>query len=160
MSEAGFALDPRLDADTRHVTTLPLCELRLMDDARYPWLVLVPRRAGMTEIADLAESEQAQLWREANQAAAALRAVAPCDKLNLGALGNIVRQLHLHVVARTEGDAAWPGPVWGNGVALPYAADALAARLAALRQKLEELKSAAMDGRPFDSRDQGRSQRP
>ena len=136
MSEAAFALDPRLQADTRPVAMLPLCELRLMDDARYPWLILVPRRAGMTEIADLTESEQAQLWREANQAAAALRAVAPCDKLNLGALGNIVRQLHLHVVARTEGDAAWPGPVWGSGAAVPYAADALAARLAALRQRL------------------------
>jgi len=136
MSEAAFALDPRLQADTRPVAMLPLCELRLMDDARYPWLILVPRRAGMTEIADLTESEQAQLWREANQAAAALRAVAPCDKLNLGALGNIVRQLHLHVVARTEGDAAWPGPVWGSGATVPYAADALAARLAALRQRL------------------------
>ena len=136
MSEAAFALDPRLQADTHPVAMLPLCELRLMDDARYPWLILVPRRAGMTEIADLTESEQAQLWREANQAAAALRALAPCDKLNLGALGNIVRQLHLHVVARTEGDAAWPGPVWGSGAAVPYAADVLAARLAALRQRL------------------------
>ncbi|MEW9623104.1 HIT domain-containing protein [Rhodanobacter geophilus] len=155
MSEAGFALDPRLQADTHPVATLPLCELRLMDDARYPWLVLVPRRAGVVEIADLAEAEQAQLWREANQAAAALRAVAPCDKLNLGALGNIVRQLHLHVVARTADDAAWPGPVWGSGAAVPYAADALAARLDALRQKLQELKSAAKDGRRLDSRDQG-----
>ncbi|MDO1530498.1 HIT family protein [Fulvimonas sp. R45] len=120
MSEAGFALDPRLAADTRPVASLPLCELRLMDDARFPWLVLVPRRAGRVEIADLDEAEQAQLWREANRAAAALRAVAPCDKLNLGALGNIVRQLHVHVVARREGDAAWPGPVWGSGSAQPY----------------------------------------
>jgi diadenosine tetraphosphate (Ap4A) HIT family hydrolase len=136
MSAAGFALDPRLEADTYLVATLPLCELRLMDDARYPWLILVPRRAGMVEIANLAEAEQRQLWREANQGAAALRAVAPCDKLNLGALGNIVRQLHLHVVARTQGDAAWPGPVWGSGGAVPYAAEALAARLAALRQAL------------------------
>jgi len=160
MSGAGFTLDPRLQADTRHVAMLPLCELRLMDDARYPWLVLVPRRTGMVEIADLAEAEQAQLWREANQAAAALRAVAPCDKLNLGALGNIVRQLHLHVVARTQDDAVWPGPVWGSGAAVPYAAEALATRLSSLRQKLEELKSAAMDGRPFDSRDRGWSQKP
>ena len=136
MSEAGFTLDPRLQADTRHVTMLPLCELRLMDDARYPWLVLVPRRAGMVEIADLTEAEQAQLWHEANQAAAALRTVALCDKLNLGALGNIVRQLHLHVVARTQGDAAWPGPVWGSGAAVPHAADALAGRLDALRRAL------------------------
>jgi diadenosine tetraphosphate (Ap4A) HIT family hydrolase len=136
MSAAAFALDPRLQADTRHVAMLPLCELRLMDDARYPWLILVPRRAGMAEIADLAETEQRQLWQEANQAAAALRAVAACDKLNLGALGNIVRQLHLHVVARTEGDAAWPGPVWGSGAAVPYDAGMLAARMDALRQAL------------------------
>ncbi len=136
MSEAAFALDPRLEADTHHVAALPLCELRLMDDARYPWLILVPRRAGLVEIADLAEAGQALLWREANRSAAALRSVAPCDKLNLGALGNIVRQLHLHVVARMQGDHAWPGPVWGSGAVVPYDAGALAARLAALRQAL------------------------
>ena len=136
MSEAAFALDPRLEADTHHVAALPLCELRLMDDARSPWLILVPRRAGLVEIADLAEAGQALLWREANRSAAALRSVAPCDKLNLGALGNIVRQLHLHVVARMQGDHAWPGPVWGSGAAVPYDAGALAARLAALRQAL------------------------
>jgi len=136
MSEAGFLLDTRLAADTRHVARLPLCELRLMDDARFAWLILVPRRAGLVEISDLDEAGQAQLWREANQSAAALRAVAPCDKLNLGALGNIVRQLHLHLVARTEGDAAWPGPVWGSGSARPYAAPALDERLAALRRAL------------------------
>lgn len=117
MSEAGFALDPRLAADTRPVASLPLCEVLLMDDARFAWLVLVPRRPGAVEIADLDEADQATLWHEVNRAAAALRAVAPCDKLNLGALGNIVRQLHVHVVARCEGDAAWPGPVWGHGTA-------------------------------------------
>ena len=136
MNESAFTLDPRLAADTRHVASLPLCEVRLMDDARFAWLVLVPRRAGMVEVADLAEAEQQQLWHEANRCAAALRTVAPCDKLNLGALGNIVRQLHLHVVARTQGDAAWPGPVWGCGAAVPHAADALAAWLAALRKAL------------------------
>ncbi|PWK85237.1 HIT domain-containing protein [Fulvimonas soli] len=121
MSAPGFALDPRLEADTVAVAALPLCELRLMDDARFPWLVLVPRRPGAVEIADLAEADQAELWREVNRAAVALRAAAPCDKLNLGALGNIVRQLHVHVVARREGDAAWPGPVWGSGAAEAYA---------------------------------------
>ncbi|MBD8900287.1 HIT family protein [Rhodanobacter sp. DHG33] len=136
MSEATFALDPRLEADTRHVAMLPLCELRLMDDARFAWLVLVPRRAGMVEVADLTEAEQQQLWQEANRCAAALRAVAPCDKLNLGALGNIVRQLHLHVVARTQGDAAWPGPVWGHGEREPYHRDAMASRLDLLRDAL------------------------
>ncbi|WP_424683176.1 HIT domain-containing protein [Frateuria sp. YIM B11624] len=120
MSSIGFLLDPRLAADTLPVARLDLCELRLMNDERFAWLVLVPQRAGLVEIADLTPSERTLLWHEVERAGAALRAVAPCDKLNLGALGNIVRQLHVHVVARREGDAAWPGPVWGNGPAEPY----------------------------------------
>jgi len=136
MSGAHFALDGRLAADTRHVASLPLCEVLLMNDTRYAWLVLVPRRAGMVEIADLAATEQHTLWNEVNQAAAALRACAPCDKLNLGALGNIVRQLHVHVVARIEGDAAWPGPVWGSGPAQAYAPAALDEFSARLRSAL------------------------
>jgi len=123
MSDASFALDPRLQADTCPVAPLPLCEVLLMDDARFPWLILVPRQPGASEITDLSETDQARLWQEVNRAAAALRAAAPCDKLNLGALGNIVRQLHVHVVARREGDAAWPGPVWGCGHAQPYDRD-------------------------------------
>jgi diadenosine tetraphosphate (Ap4A) HIT family hydrolase len=137
MSCQSFALDPRLAADTRLVASLPLCDVRLMNDARYAWLVLVPRRAGMVEIADLSAAEQAGLWQEVNLAGRALRAVAPCDKLNLGALGNLVRQLHVHVVARREGDAAWPGPVWGHGSAQSHAEADLHERLAALRQALE-----------------------
>jgi diadenosine tetraphosphate (Ap4A) HIT family hydrolase len=135
MSDA-FTLDPRLAADTRLLASLPLCDVRLMDDARYAWLVLVPRRDGLVEIADLDEGEQSTLWREVNRAAAALRATMPCDKLNLGALGNIVRQLHVHVVARREGDAAWPGPVWGHGRREPCAEAVLHERMAALRQAL------------------------
>jgi diadenosine tetraphosphate (Ap4A) HIT family hydrolase len=136
MNEAGFALDPRLATDTRPVASLPLCDVLLMNDARYPWLILVPRRAGLVEIADLHDDEQAVLWQEVDRAAAALRAVAPCDKLNLGALGNIVRQLHVHVVARVEGDAAWPGPVWGHGQAAAYDGKQLGTLLASLRQAL------------------------
>lgn len=136
MSSPPFMLDPRLAADTRQIAQLPLCDLRLMNDAHYAWLVLVPRRAGMVEIADLSADEQATLWREVNLAGRALRAVAPCDKLNLGALGNIVRQLHIHVVARCEGDPAWPGPVWGHGAALAYAEAALDERRDALRRAL------------------------
>lgn len=136
MSGADFALDGRLAADTRHVASLALCEALLMNDARFAWLVLVPRRAGMVEIADLTQAEQQQLWSEVTHAAAALRACVPCDKLNLGALGNIVRQLHVHVVARREGDAAWPGPVWGSGPAQPYAPEALAQLLTGLQHAL------------------------
>ena len=135
MSDA-FDLDPRLAGDTRFVADLPLSRVLLMDDARFPWLLLVPRRGGLVEIADLDDAGQAQLWQEVNHAAAALRGVAPCDKLNIGALGNSVRQLHVHVVARRRDDAAWPGPVWGHGRAAPYPqpdADALVPRL---RQRL------------------------
>lgn len=138
MSRDAFTLDPRLAADTVAVIGLPLCDVRLMNDARYAWLILVPRRAGLVEVADLPDDEQMTLWREANRASKALRAVAPCDKLNLGALGNIVRQLHVHVVARCEGDAAWPGPVWGHGRAQPYAEAGLRARRDALRQALAD----------------------
>ncbi|MEO7050997.1 MAG: HIT family protein [Rhodanobacter sp.] len=136
MTGTVFVLDPRLATDTRSVASLPLCEVQLMNDARYAWLVLVPRRCGLIEITDLADQDQATLWREANQASRALRAVAPCDKLNLGALGNIVRQLHVHLVARCAGDAGWPGPVWGHGQTQRYTEAALRERLTALRRAL------------------------
>lgn len=133
---ATFDLDPRLAGDTVVVGDLPLCRVLLMRDARFAWLVLVPRQAGLVEVADLSESDRAMLWREVDAAGAALRAVAPCDKLNIGALGNIVRQLHVHVVARVEGDAAWPGPVWGSGKAEPYSDRILDERRDALRELL------------------------
>ncbi|TAM61660.1 MAG: HIT domain-containing protein [Rhodanobacter sp.] len=139
MSRDAFALDPRLAADTVPVIGLPLCDVRLMNDARYAWLILVPRRAGLVEVADLPADEQMALWQEVNRAGKALRAVAPCDKLNLGALGNSVRQLHVHVVARCEGDAAWPGPVWGYGRAQPYAEAGLRARRDALCLALADI---------------------
>jgi len=133
---AGFELDPRLQTDTQHVAALPLCDVLLMKDARFPWLILVPRMAGCTEILDLPELARERLWQEINHAAAVLRELVPCDKLNIGALGNIVRQLHVHVVARRQGDEAWPGPVWGSGAAKPYAADTLALLLQGLQQRL------------------------
>jgi diadenosine tetraphosphate (Ap4A) HIT family hydrolase len=136
MSENGFVFDPRLQADTQHVASLPLCDVLLMNDSRFPWLVLVPRRPALVEICDLPANEQALLWQEANHASRVLRSIAPFDKLNLGALGNIVRQLHIHVVGRREGDAAWPGPVWGSGRAQPYAPEAQATLLAQLRSGL------------------------
>jgi len=136
MSGNGFVLDPRLAADTCPVTSLPLCDVLLMNDARYPWLILVPRQADLVEIADLGDGDQTALWSEVNHAAAALRLVAPCEKLNIGALGIIVRQLHIHVVARNQGDAAWPGPVWGHGKAEPYSPAARVALTDDLRQAL------------------------
>ena len=133
---ASFRLDGRLAADTLPVARLPLCETRLMNDARFAWLILVPRRAGLSELFDLRATERVQLFEELERTAAALRAVAPCDKLNIGALGNSVRQLHVHVIARTAGDAAWPGPVWGHGTRKPYPPGAAQARCAALQARL------------------------
>jgi diadenosine tetraphosphate (Ap4A) HIT family hydrolase len=129
---AGFQLDARLAADTLLVAEWTLCRVLLMDDAQFPWLVLVPRREGLAELDDVAERDRMQLMREVMRAMKILRGVVACDKLNVGALGNIVRQLHVHVVARREGDAAWPGPVWGHGPAhryLPAARDKLLADL-------------------------------
>lgn len=114
-----FVLDPRLAADTLPLGTLELCELRLMDDARYPWVVLVPQRPALVEVLDLDEAARTGLWREVHKVAEALKAVSPCDKLNLATLGNVVPQLHIHVVARRRDDPAWPGPVWGHGQRQP-----------------------------------------
>lgn len=113
--EAGFSLDQRLEADTRPLMWLGLCEVRAMDDRRWPWLILVPQRPGIAEIHDLTPLDQTMLTFEMTMAAEALKRVTRCFKINTGALGNIVRQLHVHVVARNEGDPAWPGPVWGHG---------------------------------------------
>ena len=135
MSE-GFALDPQLARESVFVADRALCRVLLMDDARFPWLVLVPRRAKLIELFDLRPTERALLFDELEQAARALRSVAPCTKLNVGALGNVVRQLHVHVVARDVGDAAWPGPVWGHGLRQPYAAGARATRVSALAARL------------------------
>ena len=116
-----FELDARLAADTLPVVDLPLCRVLLMNDCRYPWLVLVPRVAGACEVFDLGEPDRDRLWREIQLAGEALRTHFPGDKLNLGALGNLVPQLHVHVLMRRRADPAWPGPVWGHSAAQPYA---------------------------------------
>lgn len=135
----AFELDPRLAADSHWLADGPLSQLRLMDDARFLWLVLVPRIDAAVEWVDLQPSDQARLLDEVNAAARLLRADGGCEKINIGALGNIVRQLHVHVVARHDGDAAWPGPVWGSGAALRHAPKQRAARLEALRARLPVL---------------------
>lgn len=117
---AHFVLDERLAADCLVVADLDLCRVLLMNDARYPWLVLVPRLHGLVELADLDRTEQHQLLDEIHRADTALRQLGPFDKLNVATLGNVVSQLHVHVVARRIGDDAWPAPVWGRGVAQPY----------------------------------------
>ena len=118
--DTGFTLDPMLAAESMFVADWPLSRVLLANDARFPWLILVPRRAGLVDLDDLDETDLALLLPEIRQAMQWLRALAPCDKLNVGALGNIVRQLHVHIVARRKGDAAWPGPVWGSGLVRRY----------------------------------------
>jgi diadenosine tetraphosphate (Ap4A) HIT family hydrolase len=113
MVESVWSLDPKLAADTVPVGDLALSRVLLANDANYPWLILVPRRPALTEIIDLNENEQAQLLGEIAAAARALKDVTRCDKLNIAALGNMVAQLHVHVIARFARDAAWPKPVWG-----------------------------------------------
>lgn len=133
----GFELDPRLAADSVPVADGPLSQLRLMDDARFPWLVLVPRLPGAVEWLDLDGGAQRLLLAEINLAGKLLRALGPVHKLNIGALGNIVRQLHVHVLARREGDAAWPGPAWGSGPAQRYDEAAKLALVTRLRQHMD-----------------------
>jgi len=133
-----FALDPAFESGSAPLASLALCEVRLQLDARFPWLILIPQVAGAREIEDLAAADRARLMDEIVLVGQAVRAMgealgAPVAKLNVGALGNVTPQLHVHVVGRRADDVAWPGPVWGAGVARAYDADALAAvRAAAL----------------------------
>lgn len=133
-----FQIDPRLAGDTLEVASLTLCQVLLLNDRRYDWLVLVPRRESVTEILDLSPQDQAQLWREVTLVAQVLRDAQPDLKLNIGALGNVVRQLHLHVLLRQEGDPAWPGPVWGHSPREPHTAEAGHAAAGRWRVLLEE----------------------
>jgi diadenosine tetraphosphate (Ap4A) HIT family hydrolase len=115
-----FAIDPHLAADTLPVGDLPLCRVLLMNDASYPWLILVPRRNGLADLIDLDAAERAVLIEEIALASDALKAATAPLKLNVAALGNMVRQLHVHVIARFDTDAAWPSPVWGAAPPSPY----------------------------------------
>jgi diadenosine tetraphosphate (Ap4A) HIT family hydrolase len=133
---SAFELDSQLIADTHAVGDLELSRVLLMDDARFPWLILVPRRAGMRELVDLPIDEQHLLLHEIGSCATALRTMTRPQKLNIAALGNIVAQLHVHVIARTRQDAAWPRPVWGVGERVAYHEDERKLRLSTLREAL------------------------
>ena len=130
MSE--WQLDPRLADDTHPVALLPLCEVRLMDDAHHPWLILVPRVEDAVDITDLDAAQQSALMREIDRAARALQTAVKPHKLNVAALGNVVPQLHVHVIARYRDDIAWPRPVWGTATAQPYSPEQLVERVALL----------------------------
>jgi diadenosine tetraphosphate (Ap4A) HIT family hydrolase len=136
-----FELDPRIAADSLPVLDLGLSEVRLHRDARYPWLLLIPRVPGAREILDLSEADQDRVWTEIRWAARVLQELHRPTKLNVAMLGNQVPQLHIHVIARFDTDAAWPGPVWGAHPPLPYAAAAASDALDALRSAFSSAKS-------------------
>ena len=130
---ARYELHPQLAADTHPLASLELCELRLMDDANYPWLILVPRVAEARELVDLDTAQRHRLTDEIDRAARLLRDAFRPHKLNIAALGNLVPQLHVHVIAREENDPAWPAPVWGRVAARPYPPEILVERVRLLR---------------------------
>jgi diadenosine tetraphosphate (Ap4A) HIT family hydrolase len=133
---SSWTLNPQLEKDTVNIGDLPLSRVLVIKDANYPWLLLVPRRPNATEIIDLDEIEQAQLTTEINRVARALRDISKPDKLNIAALGNVVSQLHVHIIARRTGDAAWPRPVWGVVPALDHDPQELETFIGALRRKI------------------------
>ena len=132
----GFILDSRQAADSVFLADGPLSQVRLMDDVRFPWLVLVPRVQDLSEWLDLDGAQQRLLLAEINQAGNLIRTEPEVEKLNIGALGNIVRQLHVHLVGRHAGDPAWPGPVWGSGAAQRHSQASLESRIVYWRQRL------------------------
>lgn len=129
-----FNLDERLQADTILVGRLPLCQVLLMNDSRYPWVILVPARNDVFEYYHLTIEDQQQMMKESVWLAQQMADHFSSKSMNVAALGNVVPQLHVHHVARTEDDPAWPGPVWGHSPALPYSSDQL-------EQRVHELKS-------------------
>jgi len=129
-----FALHPVLAADTVEITTWDLCQLRLMKDANYPWLVLVPARNGITGMHQLAASDGATLMTEITRASDLLEKAHKPDRINVAALGNMVPQLHVHVIARFETDPAWPGPVWGAARRKDYSDEGMRRAVAAFEQ--------------------------
>ena len=133
-----FQSDPAFDAGSVVVGDWPLCQVRLQDDARFPWLILIPRRPGLRELEDLTRDDRAALVEEMVRAGEAVRRLGeadgrPVDKLNVAALGNVTAQLHVHVVGRRRDDDLWPDPVWGRGAARPYGARALQAVVSRVR---------------------------
>lgn len=128
-----FQLDQHLAADTHLVAELKLCRLLLMNDRHFPWLILVPRREGVHELIDLLPGDQLQLWQETAQISRVMQSEFKPRKLNIAMLGNIVPQLHVHLIARFETDLAWPRPVWGVGQTEAYRPEDVASLLARLK---------------------------
>ena len=136
MPESAWSLHPQLAKDTIDIGDLPLSRVLVIKDANYPWLLLVPRREGAVEIIDLDEVAQAQLMTEITRVSRAVKEITKCDKLNVAALGNMVPQLHIHIVARRTGDVAWPRPVWGVAPPLPHDAQEVQQFISAVGRKI------------------------
>ena len=132
-----FKLDPRLEKDSLFIVELALSDVRLMNDSRWPWLIVVPRIAGAEEIHHLSVDDEQVLIAEMNEVAVALEAITGCDKVNTAAIGNIVRQLHVHIIARNEGDANWPKTVWGYGESVLYSDEAAHKLIRKLQLRLD-----------------------
>lgn len=135
---SSFRPDPAFDPGSIAVCDWPLCHVRLQDDARFPWLILLPRREGLHELEDLSPADRAVLMEEVVRAGELVRmlgeaAQRPVQKLNVAAIGNVTAQLHLHVVGRRHDDGLWPDPVWGRGAARPYGVQALQAAASRIR---------------------------
>ncbi|EJO94966.1 histidine triad (HIT) protein [Ectopseudomonas mendocina DLHK] len=133
-----FALDSRLQQDCLLIGDFPLCRLLLMNDANYPWFILVPRREEVSELFQLDAADQCQLWQETTLLAETLKDTFAADKMNVATLGNVVSQLHMHVIVRRRGDAAWPAPVWGRNPPRPYVEEQVRQLVSKLRLVLTE----------------------
>lgn len=136
MADNDWTLHPQLQTDSIQVGDLPLSQVLIIKDSNYPWLLLVPRRTGVSDITDLNEVEQGQLMTEINRVSVAVKAITKPDKLNIAALGNMVPQLHIHVIGRRKTDAAWPRPVWGAVDPIGYDPVEMSAFKTALRKRI------------------------
>lgn len=136
----AFQLDPRLEKDTVLISDWHLCQVRLMNDSRYPWVILIPKVEGVSEIHELTEEQQQLLLGESMRLSKALDQLFSPHKLNIAALGNMVRQLHVHHIVRYEDDASFPKPVWGVGDAVPYSTQVLEETISGLTIAFEVLK--------------------
>lgn len=135
---SAFKADPAFEAGSVITCDWPLCQVRLQDDARFPWLILIPRLVGMHELEDLSAADRARLMDEVVAAGALVRALGeaagrPVEKLNVAALGNVTAQLHVHVIGRRHDDGLWPDPVWGRGASTPYGANGLQTAVSRIR---------------------------
>ena len=131
-----FTLHKQLEADTFKVCDLKLCRLLLMNDQAYPWVILVPREENISEITDLSSKNQQLLMEEISQISNVLQIITSAEKMNIAALGNVVPQLHIHIIARFKNDPSWPAPIWGKIEAIPYTEGAENKFLKALQEKL------------------------